>query len=110
MRCQVYRSLDKPSAFFGIRGRFASWMGVLLVADLFVAVLVAAFTAALLGIGVFAVGAVCAYLYVMSLQGKQSDRAFALKMNSKKYPRYVRTPPGPMRRLWRGDYLVKSVD
>ena len=70
----------------------------------------AAFTAALLGIGVFAVGAVCAYLYVMSLQGKQSDRAFALKMNSKKYPRYVRTPPGPMRRLWRGDYLVKSVD
>lgn len=110
MRCPVYRSLDKPSAFFGIRGRFTSWMVVLLVVDFLFAFLVGAATTSFLGIFVFVLGAVGAYVYVMSLQGKQSDRDFALKMNSKKYPRYVRTPPGPMRRLWRGDWQVKSVD
>lgn len=101
MRCPVYRSLDKPSAFFGIRGRFTSWIAILLAVDLLVAFIVGIMTVSIVGIGFFLIGAVVAYLYIMSLQGKQSDRAFAMKMNSKKYPRYVRTPPGAMRHIWR---------
>ena len=25
MKCKVYRSLDRPSSFFGIKGRFLGW-------------------------------------------------------------------------------------
>lgn len=103
MRCPVYRSLDKPSAFFGIRGRFTTWMVGLLVADLLVAVIVAITTVSMLGILVFVVGAVAAYLYIMSLQAKGSDRAFSMKMNSKKYPQFIRTPAGAFRHIWKGD-------
>lgn len=103
MRCSVYRSLDKPSAFFGIRGRFTTWMGLLLAADLFVALLVGLMLGSFFGFLVFVIGAVSAYVYIMGLQGKSSDRAFSQKMNSKKYPRYVRTPAGAFRHIWRGD-------
>lgn len=103
MRCPVYRSLDKPSAFFGIRGRFTTWMVGFLVADLVVAVVVAIVTVSMFGFLVFVAGAVAAYLYIMSLQAKGSDRAFSMKMNSKKYPQYVRTPAGAFRHIWRGD-------
>lgn len=103
MRCPVYRSLDKPSAFFGIRGRFTTWMGFLLVADLFVAFMVGVMVGSILGFVIFIIGAIAAYIYIMGLQGKSSDRAFSMKMNAKKYVRYVRTPVGAFRHLWRLD-------
>lgn len=105
MRCVVYRSLDKPSSFFGIKGRFMTWMGLLLVADLFLAFIIGAFLGTLFAFAIFVIGAVAAYLFVMSLQGKSSDRAFSLKMNARRYPRYVRTPPGPFMGFWNGRLL-----
>ena len=100
MKCPVYRSLDKPSAFFGLRGRFMTWTGVLMAVVLVIAFVVGMLTVSWLGFLVFAVGAVASYLLVMNLQGKSSDRAFSTKMNSKRYPQYLRTPPGAFRHMW----------
>lgn len=103
MRCIVYRSLDKPSAFFGIRGRFTTWMVGLLGADLFVAFIVGAFFGTIFAFLGFVIGAVAAYMYIMGIQGKSSDRTFSMKMNSRKYRRYVRTPAGALRHIWKND-------
>lgn len=105
MRCPVYHSLDKPSAFFGIRGRFTSWMVGILVVVGFVALVAGAMTSTIFGIIVFVAGAVGAYVWIMSIQGKESDRAFSMRLNSKKYVRYVRTPSGAARHMWRQDRL-----
>lgn len=105
MERPVYHSLDKPSAFFGIRGRFTSWMvGILLVVGV-VALVVGTMSSTFVGIIVFVAGAVGVYVWIMSLQGKESDRAFSMRINSKKYVRYVRTPPGAARHMWRQDRL-----
>ena len=29
MKCKVYRALDKPQVFFGIKGRFITWYLIL---------------------------------------------------------------------------------
>ena len=103
MRCPVYRSLDKPSAFFGIRGRFTSWMLGIVVVLLFLALIVGALTRAIVGIVIFVAGVAAAYAYILNLQGKSSDRAFTMKLNSRRYPRYVRTPAGAFRHMWNYD-------
>lgn len=104
MRCPVYRSLDRPSAFFGIRGRFITLMGGLLVVSVLAAFFIGAMTVSAIGFVTFGIGAVGSYIYVMSLQGNSSDRAFSMRMNARRYARYVRTPAGAFRRIWRKDW------
>ena len=103
MKCPVYRSLDKPSAFFGIRGRFTSWMLGIVVVLLFAALFLGALMKAIVGVIFFLAGVVAAYVYILNLQGKSSDRAFSMKLNSRRYPRFVRTPPGALRHMWNFD-------
>ena len=56
-------------------------------------------TARWLGWLTAAIGAVVAYFYIIGIQGKSSDRTFAIKMNSRRYVRYIRTQTGPMRSM-----------
>lgn len=101
MRCTVYRSLDKPAAFFGIRGRFTAWFAVILAGVLLLALVAGAMTDTIVGVVAFIAGGGSAYLFVMGLQGKTSDRTFSLRMNSRRYVQYVRVPAGAMRHVWR---------
>jgi hypothetical protein len=96
MKCTVYRSLDKPSAFFGIRGQFVTWFAVILGAVLFLALIVGVTVDAIVAIVVFVAGGGSDYLFIMNLQGKSSDRALSIRMNSRRYPRFFRVPPKSM--------------
>ena len=42
MKCKVYRALDKPQVFFGIKGRFITWYLILAGVVLMLAVIIGA--------------------------------------------------------------------
>lgn len=94
MERKVYRSLDKPQSFFGIRGRYTTWMAVALIGLLVVSFLIASFTVSYIGFIVFGCGALVCYLYVISTQDKLSDRAMTRRMNGSRLASCIRRQPG----------------
>lgn len=93
MQLRVYRSLDRPSAFFGIRGRYQSLVLYALVADLVVSFFAGQWTNGLIGVLVFvAVGAVI-YLGAIYVQGMYSDRTLFRLLSSRRLPGYIRVRP-----------------
>ena len=95
MRCRVYRSLDKPSSFFGLRGRFVLWCAGGIGVSLALGLVVGLLTVSLFGMITCFAGAAASYLFVTSLQGKMSDREFSKKLLAGKYPEYVHLKPVP---------------
>lgn len=108
MKCTLYRSLDRPSAFFGIRGRFITWYGFILGGILFVAAFVGSFTGSFFGFLTFFGGAAAGYGFILSLQSKYSDRMLSMKFNSKRYAHFFRVPPYAFRHIWRRDRFDKN--
>lgn len=105
MKRPLYRSLDEPSAFFGIRGRFTTWFGIYLGGALFAALMVGSATSGFFGFLAFFAFGVVGYGFVMSLQSKYSDRQLSMKLASKRYVRFIKVPPFSFRHLWRRDRL-----
>lgn len=99
MKCKVYRSLDRPSSFFGIKGRFLGWYLLLAGGILTLSVAVGLAAAGILGFVLFVLGAAGAYVLVMSLQDKSSDREFSLRLAARKYPRFYRIRPVPFKEM-----------
>lgn len=93
MKCKVYRSLDKPSSFFGLRGRFITCCAIGVALSLALAVVVGTVTVSLIGTAVFFLGSAGSYLFAISLQGKMSERTFGRKLLSKRFPDYIRLRP-----------------
>lgn len=100
MKCKVYKSLDRPTSFFGVRGRFVGWLALLVCACLVVSLVVGSFFGSVAGVILFLLCGASAYLFVIGLQDKWSDKDFSLKLNSVRYCRYVRRSPGPVCRYW----------
>ena len=100
MRCKVYRALDRPSVFFGIKGRFIIWYLLLAGAVLMLSLAVGLTTTGVLGFVLFVLGAAGAYVVVMILQDRSSDREFSLRIVARKYPHFYRLRPQPFRSLW----------
>lgn len=99
---KTYRSLDKPSAFFGIRGRFKLVLGAFAVAAIFPAVVAGGSFGSTGGFIVFGLCFAGAYFYVMALQARSSDREFFKRLASRRYPRFIRVPARRLSSLWRG--------
>lgn len=103
MQRKTYRSLDKPSAFFGIRGRFKLVLGVLAGASLFPAILTGSSFGSTGGFIVFGLCVAGAYFFVMGLQAKSSDREFFKRLSSRRYARFIRVPARKLSSIWKGD-------
>lgn len=101
MERKVYRSLDRPSAFFGVRGRYVTWMAMGLAVDLIVAFIVAAMTVGFIGIVTFIGIGFGLYMYVISAQEKLSDRELDKKLDSRRLASCIRWPKYRTRRLWK---------
>lgn len=97
MKCKVYRALDRPSVFFGIKGRFISWYLLLAGAALMLSVAVGIATAGVFGFVLFVLGAAGAYVLIMILQDRTSDREFSMRLYVRRYPRFYRLMPQPFR-------------
>lgn len=93
MQLKVYRSLDRPSAFFGIRGRYQSIALYAYLVDLVVSFFIAQASNGLIGVLAFiAIGALI-YLGTIYLQGMHSDRALFRMLSARRLPSYVKVPP-----------------
>ena len=104
MKCKVYRALDRPSVFFGIKGRFITWYLLLAGAALMLSVAVGISTAGVFGFVLFILGAAGAYVLIMLLQDRTSDREFSIRLDARKYPRFYRLRPQPFRVLLDADF------
>lgn len=103
MKCTVYRSLDKPDAFFGMRGRFKMWFAAIAAFVVLFGFIVGGMTDSLVGVIFVIAGTALDYVFVLSLQGKSSEREFAIRMQAQKVSRFIRVPAMAFRHLWRGD-------
>lgn len=94
MEFEVYRSLDRPSSFLGIKGKFiiiiGIFAGVFAVIGLLAGVL---FASGLVGLGFFFGGVIVGYMIVLVLQGRMSVRQFSRFLSSRKTPQYIKVPP-----------------
>lgn len=99
MERKVYRSLDRPVAFFGIRGRYMSWVVIGLVVDLVLSFIIGALTVGIIGFICFLGLAIGIYLYVISFQERMSDRELEKKMNSRRIATCIKRSPQTVRRI-----------
>jgi hypothetical protein len=93
MKYRVWRSLDRPSSFFGIRGKFAYIFLGIAAAGALLAFVVGGATNSLVGMLAFAGACVGDYLLVISIQGKMSDRTLARYLASRRTPLFLKMQP-----------------
>lgn len=109
MRRRVYRSLDRPAAFFGIRGRFMWVMALGGALALVVGLVAGRAVATVAGFGAGLVGAVAAYLFTLSLQSRIDEKDIWKRIVRKGYPSLYRVRPKHVRNIWRGFNLPRST-
>lgn len=102
MKRKVYRSLDRPSSFFGIRGRFMLVMLAMTVAGLVPAVVVGRLTSMIFGFGALLLVAVAAYFVTTSLQAKIDEKDILKVIVRKRFPDVYRVRTKSLRNIWKG--------
>jgi len=107
MRRRVYRSLDRPSTFMGIKGRFIIVMGLGAAVSLIAALIAGRLTSMLMGFGVAVVMMVVFYFLTTSLQAKIPEKDIWKTLVRRSLPRVYRTRPKHIRNIWRGFNLAK---
>lgn len=109
MKCRVYRSLDKSQSLFGLKGRFITRFGIIMGGVLFLAIVLGSIFGSFMAFVSILVGAVLDYLYIISIQGKSSERDFFLRGSAKKLPHFYYTPPGPLNQAWKGEINICNI-
>lgn len=99
MERRVYRSLDRPVAFFGVRGRYTTWLAMGLGGDLVLSLVVGMMTVGMIGVVLFVAGAIAIYLYIISFQERMSDRELDRKLNGRRLASCIRRKPVCIRRI-----------
>lgn len=108
MKRRVYRSLDRPAAFFGIRGRFL-WVAAIGGAmALIVGLVVGRVTSMLIGGGAGLLSAGAAYLGTLSLQSRIEEKDLFKMIVKRSYPALYRVPPKHIRNIWQGFNLFSG--
>ena len=97
---RIFRSLDKPSVFFGIKGKYMTWAMLSLGIVACLAILVGTSFSSLLGFVVFLVGLVVVYFAVLSVQSRITDRQMSKIMAAKMRVKYIKTPAHSVRSLF----------
>jgi len=93
MKYRIWRSLDRPSSFFGIRGKFAYVFLGIAAGGAMLAFAVGGATNSLVGMAAFAAALVGDYMLVISIQGKLTDRSLSRFISSRRIPKAVRMRP-----------------
>ena len=89
----MWRSLDQPSAFFGIKGRFMTLFIIIGAAAAVVAIVMGSSYGSMIGMLIIAALLFCDYLFIMSIQAKVSDKEFSRMISSRSLPRFIRVTP-----------------
>lgn len=103
MKIQVYKSLDKPSSFLGLKGSYALYAGVGVVIALCCAGYISSLSNGLIGILSFVGLSVVAYLLVLRVQASLTERELKKFLSGKRLPDFIDVKPEKMRRYVRKD-------
>lgn len=98
MRRKIYKSLDKPSSLFGIKGSYLSWVIIGAGVSLVISLMVNAMTNGLVAILFFLALMVGVYLWVVSFQSKYSERTREKLFSSRDLPDVILLQPRPLRK------------
>ena len=90
---RTWRSLDHPSAFFGIKGRFMSLFILIAAAAAVIAIVMGSSYGSMIGMLVIGGLLFCDYLLVLSIQAKMTDKEFSRMISSRSLPRFIRVTP-----------------
>ncbi len=109
MERRVYRSLDKPTEFFGIKGRFMAVMLLLTGMALMAGILVGGMTGMMAGTGAFLVLAAFAYMATLAMQAKVKEKDLVKTVIRRGLPRVYSVRPKHIRNIWKGFNLPAGL-
>ena len=90
---RTWRSLDQPSAFFGIKGRFMTLFILIAAAAAVMAIVMGSSYGSMIGMLIIGGLLCCDYLLVLSIQAKMTDKEFSRMISSRSLPRFIRVTP-----------------
>lgn len=90
---RIWRSLDQPAAFFGIKGRFMTLFAIIAGAAAVLALVIGSSYGTMIGMLIFGALAFCNYMLVQSIQAKMSDKEFSRLLNGRNFCRYIKVSP-----------------
>lgn len=103
MKCDVYKALDRPISFFGVKGGFIGVFFTFCFFALAIGVIVGSIVgASWVGFLTFGGGVVLSYFIVCSLQDKGSDRQFFKRLQSHRFPKFIKIAPLAFERRLKG--------
>ncbi len=109
MRRRVYRSLDKPSEFFGIKGRFMMVMFFLSVCGITLSIMVGQIMGMIFGIGAAILLCAISYFITIVMQSKTKEKDFFKIVTKKLYPQVYAMRPKHIRNIWKGFNLNNKL-
>lgn len=94
MRFRIYRSLDRPSSFLGIKGKFMIIVGIVAgISGLLGIIIGKSIGNDLVGMGIFLGGSAVGVALTLMLQGRMSVRQFTRFLSSRNIPEFIRMKP-----------------
>ena len=93
MRYTVYKSLDKPSSLFGLRGSYLRYAIIGIVIAAMVAFIIGSATNGLVGMLLFIILVAVVYFLVLRIQARFSERERTKWFCAHVLPDYIIVPP-----------------
>lgn len=90
MKRTVYRNLDRPFSFFGIKGIFLAFAAVGSVVILIASIIVGALSNVFAGLGIATVMLVTGYLSLIESQHRFGQKSLDRKISGRNIPGYIR--------------------
>ena len=90
---RVWRALDQPSSFFGIKGRFMTLFLLIAAGAATVAICLGISFGSMAGLFIFGALAFCDYMLILSIQAKLSDKAFSRLLSKRRLTGYIKITP-----------------
>lgn len=90
---RVWRALDQPASFFGIKGRFMTLFVIIAGAAAVIALTAGGSYGTMLGMVIFGALVFCDYMFILSIQAKMSDKEFSRLISRSGLIRFVKVTP-----------------
>lgn len=90
---RVWRALDQPAAFFGIKGRFMTLFLIIAAVAAAVAICLGSSFGNMAGMFIFGALAFCDYMLILSIQAKLSEKAFSRLLSKRRLTGYIKITP-----------------
>ena len=89
MRCRVYRNLDRPFTFLGVRGRYIPVAGAMLLGIIILALILGTVLGTFAGLASAVVLLVGGYLLLLEVQQRYGEKGLSRFLAGRRLPKFV---------------------